>query len=175
MYRAGLVGGLTFASCFVASLAAQAHPIELGQDVGVALSVNGTTVRTVSVPTGSIRVGVFVSPLISVEPEVSLTHVGAESGGSLTTLSLAVSLPVHLVRDPERVRPYVRPLVGIVAIDANGSATQVQAGVGLGLKSPLAERLGARLEVAIVRGFESEDLAGVTQIGLRVGFSFFTR
>jgi hypothetical protein len=155
-------------------LAAQDKVVELGQDVGFTVAFNGATVRSLSVPSGSVRVGVFVSPMVAVEPEVALTHLSVEDAGSVTTLSLSVSLPIHFVRERHRIRPYVRPLAGVTAVDAEGGASQVQAGAGFGIKSPITERLGARLEALVVRAFESEELAAATVIGLRLGFSFFT-
>lgn len=156
-------------------LGAQGLPIELGQDLGFTVGFNGSTVTNLSLPSGSFRVGFHVSPLISVEPEVSLSYTNIEDAGSVTLLGAALTLPVHLVKDRTRVQPYLRPGVGITLIDVEGSASQFQAGAGLGVKAPIAERLAARIEGGVAHGFENDDFAGVTTIALSVGFSFYTR
>lgn len=169
---------LVVAAAF-APIASAQRPIELGIDalsLGVTVA-GGTSVTSLSVPTGVFRVGFFASERVSIEPNLGVTYIKVEDQDAVTLLNFALGLLYHFTPPGQRSQVYIRPLLGISFLDPGlgDSATQFSAGGGLGVKVPLVGRLAARLEAQYTHRFENADFAGSNSIVGLFGFSFFTR
>jgi hypothetical protein len=156
------------------SALAQGRPVEIGQDMGFSVTFDGSTVTQVSIPAGDVRVGFYVADRVEIEPQLSLsyTHV---SGGSLTVIGFDLTGLIHFTADRTRAQPFFQPIVGIRFVDGGGSsASQFQAGAGIGAKLPVAERLAFRIEGIFAHYFKNNNFAEVNAVGARLGLSFFT-
>lgn len=157
--------------------AQEARLIEFGID-GVIAYDTESELTTIALPAGTFRVGFEMSPRFALEPAFSFDRVSGD-GGSATTYGFALGLPWHF-RDM-RSGPYVRPFVGVIGFSAsNGtdvSGSQLQAGLGVGYKIPVADsRFAWRFEAFYARGFENEPEFSESNIfGVSIGLSFFTR
>jgi hypothetical protein len=170
-----IAGLLVAVSLFLPpQLAAQSRPIELGTYLGVSFDFGGgSTLTTVSVPTGTLRVGFWMNDRVSVEPNVGFNWLHI-SGESLTTIDAALALLYHFNADATRARPFVSVFPGLMHFNSDGSTTQFYAGAGLGVLLPMQERLAVRLEGRYYHTFASDEVGSGDTAGARIGFSFFT-
>lgn len=159
-----------------AATAAAQRPIELGVDAGVQFDLEDPKTTVIGIPVQNLRVGFFLSDKLSLEPAVAFNWIKASGEDAFSTLSADASLLYHFSADTERSQLYARPFVGLSRVGGGGeSVSQLQAGAGLGVKLPMATRMALRLEGNIRHGFESDDIASGTALGMAIGFSFFTR
>lgn len=159
-----------------AATAAAQRPVELGVDAGVQFDLEDPKTTVVGIPIQNLRVGFFLSDKLSLEPSVALNWIKVSGEDSFSTLGLDASLLYHFTADTERSQLYVRPFAGLMRVSGGGeSVNQMQAGAGLGVKLPMATRMALRLEGNVRHGFETDDIASGTALGMTIGFSFFTR
>jgi hypothetical protein len=184
---AALLGAAPLAAPLAAQRAAQRAaglPVELGVDAAV-VTDDASDATTVVVPLQRLRVGVFVSPRLSLEPTLAYERTGAD-GASASGFDGTLGLVAHLSGQPTgRARTtslFVRPFVGLARLsfgsedeELDASATQARVGAGLGLKLPVADRLAWRLEGVYARAFESDEFPSANRFGVNVGLSFHTR
>lgn len=159
-----LLGGTAFA---------QSKPVELGIDMGVTMDFGGGETDTYfDIPTGVLRAGLWMSDKVSIEPNlwVSVSHAG---GGTDTRFSVAPALLYHLKTDRARMRPFVAVFPGIYH-QSGGAGSQFFAGVGLGALFPMQEQLALRADAVFSHYFSSDNFGDFNELGLRIGFSFFT-
>jgi hypothetical protein len=149
------------------------NPVELGMDAVVATSLGDTKVTTVSVPSAEFRAGFFVSNNVSIEPRLGFTSISGN--GTITTYRGELGLLYHFAGEHVGSGVYVRPFAGFTGISGFGSDTQANAGIGLGVKIPFAQRLATRLEANYMHGFTSDGGDGSDQLAASFGLSFFTR
>ncbi len=158
----------------LSQLSAQSKPLELGTDMGVSFDFGGgSTLTTVSIPTSTLRVGLWMSDQVSIEPNVGLTWMHA-SGESLTTIDAALAFLYHFNADASRARPYVAVFPGLTHFNGDGSTTQFYAGAGLGVLLPMQERFAVRLEGQYRHRFSNDELGSSDGAAARIGFSYFT-
>jgi len=153
----------------------RAQGVEIGTDAIVQTSFGGDpSVTTVAIPAAYIRVGFYPSSLISFEPRVGL--ISAIGGGSTSTIYAAsLSMLLHLSQGRTGVGPYLRPFAGITGTAGDVSATQANAGVGLGVNLPITSSLATRLEANYAHAFSSSDFDSANAIGASIGLSYFIR
>jgi hypothetical protein len=166
---------------------AQAQPpgcVELGLDGGVAFLVfdSGTDV-VVGFPAQNLRVGVFVVEALQIEPNLGFTIVSTDVEGDTVPaqsdtdygLQFGVSFSYHGLGAESTLRPFVRVEAQLVALGEHGqSASQFGLGAGIGVKIRSRQHVGARLEIAVAKFFES-DLRDRWEPALGIGFSYFTK
>lgn len=168
-----IAGLLVAVAVFAPQLAAQSRPVELGVDMGALVDFgNGETSTFFDVPTGVLRVGFWMNDKISIEPNLwlSVAHVGGETN---TRFSVAPALLYHFKTDRTMMRPYLAVFPGIYH-QSGGAGSQFFAGGGLGALFPLQEQLAFRAEALFSHYFESDNFSDLNELGLRLGFSFFT-
>ena len=170
----------------LAAQPARTVPIELGVDA--AISTDDVTDATeISIPLQRLRAGFFLSPRISLEPTLAYNRASADDG-SANAFDGALGLLAHVVGSPTgHIRTsslFVRPFAGLSRLSfdiddpdggTNESVTQANAGVGLGVKLPVGDRLAWRLEGIYTRRFESDEFPSSNAFALTLGLSFHTR
>lgn len=147
---------------------------EIGIDAGLTF-VTGTPSSTeISFPAQHIRLGLFISPVISIEPAVGLNRISS-NGTSITSYTVGTGLLYHFSASRADNQFYVRPFVNLVgtSVSTNApgggtSSSDLEFGAGVGIKMPLRDRLASRFEANI------SHLNGVNAIGLLAGLSFYT-
>jgi hypothetical protein len=172
-FAAGLLLVVALGSLLSGSLAAQSKPIELGLDMGLAIDFGGGATNTYfDLPTGVLRAGLWMTDKVSIEPNlwVSISHAG---GGTDTRFSVAPALLYHFKTDPTMMRPFVAVFPGLYH-QSGGGGSQFFAGAGLGALFPMQERLALRAEALFTHYFSSDSFSDFNELGVRVGFSFFT-
>jgi hypothetical protein len=75
----------------------------------------------------------------------------------------------HFVADRARAQPFIRPFVGLRGYNSGGQSNSYPAyGGGIGMKIPIANRLGSRAELGFEHVAENDH-----QFYLSLGLSFF--
>ena len=155
---------------------AQQNPVEIDIDaqIGFGLDDQGTTI---AIPAQKIRAGFMLTPAMTIEPSLGFFRFSSD-GSSISTTALDVSLLYHFSTLRTARQFYVRPVVGLQRISASSdlgddSQTDMNLGVAGGIKIPLVDRVGARVE-AEFRHYMS-DPESVNALNLNFGLSFFTR
>jgi outer membrane protein with beta-barrel domain len=169
--------GLLLASAASAQAQRQApYPYEIGVDGTIARRSydRGPDVTTVSLPVNTLRVGLFVTNQIELEPSLSFQRITVGDGDDRSQIDFSVAAPIYFT--PERTKPqfFLRPVVGLFHVSDPGG-TQLNVGAGLGVKLPIDSRISTRLEAEYRHGNGSDDFAAYNQFGLIVGLSVYTR
>ncbi len=157
-------------------IAAQVPPIELGIDAAFDMSVMNSTTSRLSIPSRGVRVGVFLSDLISIENRVSLVRLKTEDNDATTRISLQVSGLIHLLPDRGEVQGYISPTIGLLSsFFGEESESQLQLGCGAGLRFPVVDYLSMRFEFGYLYGAENGDFDLNDLITVKAGISLFTK
>jgi hypothetical protein len=140
---------------------------EIGVDAALTFGLGDAGNTVLDIPAGMVRVGFFVSPVLSIEPMLGLHSVK----DAVTTYQVGVGALYHFSPSRAANQFYVRPFIEIAGISISGGGSDSQAlfGVGGGLKMPLRDRIATRFEA----NFQHTD--GADAIGLLAGLSFYTR
>lgn len=172
-----IVGALAAALCAASPAAAQT---EIGMDMVVQLTDFASSentgdlenVTSLNFPAGYLRVGVFVTPEVSLEPRMGFSH--ASSGGeSVSNTDLMVSGYYHFPGVPGSRSAFVRLGTGASIVSASSfSDTQMLLDAGVGLKLPTRDNLLFRLEGFLGRSFESDAAPAATRLGASFGVSW---
>jgi hypothetical protein len=141
-----------------------------------------TNVNTIDIPLGVIRAGFFLTPNIALEPAFGLhyEHVGEVSTSGTV---FDVALPIYLTGTRRENQIFIRPVVGLNHIssdatstnDVDRSDTQINVGVGLGIKMPLSDRFAARFEAQYRHAPKSDERSAYDQIAALAGISVYVR
>jgi hypothetical protein len=155
--------------------------VELGIDASVVRNTaTGTTV--VDIPVGLLRIGVFVSASVSIEPTVAVRYERLD-GASLRSIAMEASVLYHFGANLAKPRVFFRPSAGIRSSRSVASAsdefssfteslTDFVVGAGVGIKVPVNNRLSIRSELFARQGLGGESQSSV---GLFAGLSYFLR
>lgn len=125
-------------------------------------------------PAPHVRIGIFVTPQVAVEPRVGFTY-SSSGGESVSTTQVVVSGYYHFPRINGGRAAFAR--VGAGASVLGGSAvsdTQLLMEAGVGIKLPSRDRLLFRLEGFLGRAFESDRSRASTRLGAAVGVSWLS-
>jgi len=167
----------------IRTASAQQGVTELGVDMafayetesetfGIFLPAGGTLENLVG-PQGSVRAGFFLSDAVSLEPATSLSFLSG-GGDTFTSWALALKLMLHLQTDPSKARPYLAAGGTLNLVDGGGdSASQLGVVVDVGVKLPIAERIGARLAASYTHGFDNNDFASRNVLAAIFGISMY--
>jgi len=157
-----------------ANAEAQQKPMEFGIDAQAAFGLDDQG-SNFAIPAQKIRAGFQISPVMSIEPSLGFNR-GSFAGSSSSQTSIDVSLLYHFSADRAVNQWYVRPVIGLQRIsfggELEGSNTDMNIGVAGGLKIPLLNQVGARVE-AEFRNYMSDP--SVSALNLNFGLSYFTR
>jgi hypothetical protein len=145
---------------------------EIGADAGLQFGLDDPNTTTLQIPFQSIRAGIHVSPVLSIEPFFGLNYLKVEGlDDAISTYEFGVGALYHFSESRTRSQIFVRPALSVVGASVGGeSDSEVGAGVGLGIKWPkLGGRMAWRGEANI--SFINDN----TVLGALFGISFFTR
>jgi hypothetical protein len=147
---------------------------EIGMDAGLTIGLGNNSGTVFQIPVQAIRMGFFISPVISIEPTVGFTSFSG-GGFSGTQYTVGAGLLYHFSPSRAANQFYVRPFIGVDGTSGDlGSGSSVAFGVGGGLKIPLRDRLATRLEADFAHRGGQNGGNGSDAIGLLAGLSFYT-
>lgn len=144
---------------------------EIGADAGLSFGLDDPNVTQMDIPVQSIRAGVHVSDVLSIEPFLGLNYTKFEDVDAVTSYRFGVGALYHFSTSRTQSQLFVRPALMVVGLSAGGNSdSEVGAGVGVGIKWPkLGGRMAWRGEANI--NFINDN----TILGALFGISFFTR
>ena len=150
------------------------RPIEFGIDGALLFGLDDPRFTALVIPMPVFRVGFLMTDKVALEPRLQLATV---RGGGVTATDYALEIGIVYSPNGDRVGKglYVRPFMGISgsSISGGGSDSSGDAGLGIGLKIPFADRrLATRWEANYAHGFGTPSTNGIE---LSFGLSFFTR
>jgi hypothetical protein len=138
-------------------------------------------VNTIDLPFGVVRAGFFITPTIAIEPAFGLRYQSVGDASSSETV-FDIGLPIYLSPNRRENQIFIRPVVGLnhVSSDASDtgpgtSDTQLNVGVGLGIKLPLSDRFAARFEAQYRHAPKSDERSAYNQIAALAGISVYAR
>ena len=162
-----------------ASRPAQATPAEkyweLGTDVGLAIGIDDPRSLAISIPNGSLRAGYFVTPNLSLEPQISFNSFAQESQTAFSSWMLNLTGLWHFSEDRQQNQLFIHPGLAITGGSGNGpNFTFLSAAVGM--KVPMAgNRLAMRGEVGLSHRLKEGVIDGATNLIANFGWSVYTR
>ncbi len=150
------------------------RPIEFGVDGGLLFGLDDPRFTALVIPMPVFRVGFQMTDRVALEPRLQLVTV---RGGGQTATDYGIEVGIVYSPNGDRVGNglYARPFIGISgsSVSGGGSTSDGEAGLGIGLKIPFADRrLATRWEANYAHGFGTPS---TNVIGLLFGLSFFTR
>jgi hypothetical protein len=150
-----------------------AHPIEFGIDGALIFALDAPRYTALVIPMPIFRVGFLITDRVALEPRLQLVTFRG-SGQTATDYGLELGLVYSPNGDRVGKGLYARPFVGITgsSVSGGGSTSDGEAGLGIGLKIPFADRrLATRWEANYAHGFGTPS---TNAISLLFGLSFFT-
>jgi hypothetical protein len=156
------------------STMASANPSpEIGVDAGLQSTLDDPKTTSFQIPIQNIRMGFYVSPVISLEPSLRFNY-SKFADVSVTTYGVGLGLLYHFSPSRTANQMYVRPFIGLDGISGEGSSdSALSFGAGFGVKVPLRDRFATRFEANLAHS--SNDGASQNAIGLLAGLSVYTR
>ena len=149
---------------------------EIGMDAGISFGLGTPSTTVISIPVQQIRMGFFVSPVLSIEPSLGLTSFSGGGGGSFTVYNIGAGVLYHFSRSRAANQFYARPFLNLVGASGGGTSTSTTVfGIGGGLKVPLRDRIATRFEANFARQSARTGVPAESLIGLLAGLSFYTR
>lgn len=171
--RTALIAAAAMLALAPRSSAAQ-NPVEFGIDAKLTLMLDTPEGVSVQIPDSRFRVGFFATPNIEVEPAIGVS-VLSTTGETITAYEFTTGLLLHMRSNRAKPQLYVRPFAGLTGVTGSLiSASSTQLGAGLGVKIPLRDRIGTRVEVGFGHHFASKSATGGNRVFLGIGLSFFT-
>jgi hypothetical protein len=162
---------------------AQQGVTELGFDMAIAYETEseifsvslplGGSLAALFGPQGGFRAGFFLGDLVSLEPSLNFQLL---SGNDETEIAVGSSLRIlyHFSADATRSRFFLAAGPTFTLVDfGSDSSTQFGLNGELGVKLPIADRVGTRLGVGYTRGFETDDFGTRNIIYATAGLSMF--
>ncbi len=196
MVRLGIMLALSVVPLQIAScqIASRARPDSVNEDTiraqlrrgRVELGIDASVVRnggdpswSVDLPVALLRVGVFLSDRLAVEPSVA-AHYERVDGASMRSLAADMSALVFFRARNEQTRVFLRPTLGFRTLRLTSSAsdagvgfsdgaTEFVAGVGLGLRIGIRGGFSIRPELSFRQGITGTQQSNA---GLVLGLSY---
>jgi len=121
---------------------------------------------------GSVGVGFYVSPGMSIEPTIAFSTLSG-GGSTLTIFGIGAAVPVYFAKGWGRKGTYFAPRFTYNSVSGGGtSASQVVLGASIGTKVPVNDMAAFRVQANFDYGFEG-DFAATTAFGALLGISVF--
>ncbi len=124
---------------------------------------------------GSVAVGFYLSPGMSIEPTLALSTLSS-GGSSVTVFSAGIAVPYYFAKGWGGKGGYIAPRATYNSLSGSGSsATQFAAGAAVGTKVALNDMAALRVQANFDYGFESSDVSSTTAFGALLGLSVFLK
>ena len=147
---------------------------ELGTDVGFALGIDDPRSLTIMIPTGVLRAGYYITPVLSLEPQLTFFSVGQENQTGFSAWALQLGGLYHLSPDRKLNQIFIHP--GIAFTGGSGGSGPISLSALVGMKNPmLAGRLAMRGEVGLVHTLEDGGTPASTSLAFILGWSVYTK
>ena len=148
---------------------------ELGTDAGLALGIDDPKSLTITIPTGALRAGYFVTPNLSLEPQLSWFSIGRESATAFSTWMLNFTGLWHFSEDRRQNQLFLHPGIAFTGGSGGGSNPLILS-TTVGMKKPVMNnRLALRGEAGLSHRLKDGAIPSVTSIIATFGWSVYTR
>lgn len=147
---------------------------ELGQDMSVALGIDDPKTFIIRIPTLAVRAGYYVTPVLTLEPQLMFVSVAQENQTGFSTWALQLGGLYHLSADRRQNQIFIHP--GITFTGGSGGSGPITLSAGVGMKRPmLAGRLAMRGEVNLNHTLEDGGTPASTGLAFILGWSVYTK
>jgi hypothetical protein len=148
---------------------------ELGLDMNVGIGINDPKQFFINIPTGLVRAGYYVSPVLSLEPALAFNSVARENATAVSAWMLQLGVLYHLTPVRTKGQMYVHPSLAFSG-GSGGGDNLTFLGAGFGMKQPMLDgRLACRLELGLNHRLKSGAIPSRTNIIASAGWSVYTR
>ena len=147
---------------------------ELGTDVGIAIGIDDPKSLAINIPTGVLRAGYFVTPNLSLEPQIAFNSFAQESQTAFSSWMLNLTGLWHFSENRRETQMFVHPGVAVTGGSGNFNPTFISA--AFGIKKPMMnDRLAMRIEAGLSHRLKEGAVDGATSIITSFGWSIYTR
>ena len=120
-------------------------PIELGTDAVFSFGLDDPNPVELSIPTGTFRVGIHTSDVLSIEPFAMINYYNDDTlVDAITSYNLGLGGLYHFSADRTKSQMYVRPFLSLVGVSSTTSNSDFGVGVGFGMK--FAPKMNGRFQ-----------------------------
>jgi hypothetical protein len=147
---------------------------ELGTDVGLAIGIDDPKSLAINIPVGSLRAGYFVSPKLSLEPQLSFSSFARESQTAFSSWMLNLTGLWHFTESRQERQLFLHP--GLAFTGGSGSTSFTILSAAVGMKKPMMNnRLAMRAEAGLSHRLKDGPIDAATSIIANFGWSVYTR
>jgi|SRR5687767_1945677 len=148
---------------------------ELGTDASASLGFGDQKSFSIDIPTGVLRAGYFVTPKLSLEPQLIFHSLAAEDQEGQSVWALQIGGLYHLSTDRTRRQYFIHPGIAFTGGSAGAPEFTILSAL-VGAKQPwFGGRLAMRGEVGLVHQLEEAPFEAQTSIVFNFGWSVYTR
>ncbi len=147
---------------------------ELGTDVGLAIGINDPKTLSISIPNSNLRAGYYITPVLSLEPQLSFVSFAAESQTAFSSWMLNLTGLWHFSENRRENQLFLHP--GIAFTGGSGSTHFTFLSAAVGMKKPVMnDRIVLRGEAGLGHRLKEGAIDGATSIIANFGWSIYTR
>ena len=157
------------------SLAQSQGSVEFGLDGGITLlsTDDDDNLLTIDIPVQSFRVGFLITESFEIEPSLGLVSY-SYSGHTHSLMNLNIDAAYNFVSGTGPSIPFVAGGIRLSTVSNSTPGSQLGFGASAGAKIQAGDRLFVRLEFAIDRYLESDELSAEWRFAGLIGISFYT-
>jgi len=189
----GSLAVLTLSLALASDVAAQARPAaprqtatrqaaapdqgfwELGTDMGFALGIDDPKSLVIRIPTGVLRAGYYVTPALSLEPQLTFVSVAQENQTAFSAWALQLGGLYHLSTDRRQSQIFIHPGIAFTG-GSGGGSNPITLSALVGMKRPmLAGRLAMRGEAGLNHTLKDGPIPASTSLVFTLGWSVYTK
>jgi hypothetical protein len=148
---------------------------ELGTDMSVSLGIDDPKTFSIDIPTGLVRAGYYVSPVLSLEPALVFSSTAIENQTAQSFWMLQLGGLYHLSTNRRQQQIFIHPSIGFTGGSGGGTSFTIL-NAFVGLKRPIVGgRLALRGEAGLSHRLKEGPIDGATSIVATLGWSVYTR
>jgi hypothetical protein len=147
---------------------------ELGTDLGLAIGINDPKSLAINIPLGSLRAGYYVTPIFSLEPQLSFNSFARESQTAFSSWMLNLTGLWHFSQNRRENQLFLHP--GVAVTGGSGTFNPTFISAAFGMKNPIMnDRLVMRAEAGLSHRLKEGTVDGATFLIANIGWSVYTR
>jgi hypothetical protein len=146
---------------------------ELGLDGGVVVTSNGRTITEVAFPIQNLRVGIFATERIAIEPNLNLI-VFDKGGDTAHTLGAGLHFVYHTSPPSGTTSAFLKVGGAFNSVGRNRTVSRGGVSGGLGAKIRMSETWAFRTDADVAYFFETDSRKASWQPRLAFGVSIFS-